>query len=106
MISASTTLTPSEFAREMNALVEESAPRMFAVVEETEDKQDGWVRAWGLAFEEDVVTMTPEFALVVHQSVTSARRFYQHGKRRITLRWLAPAVATPHHAPDARKGAV
>jgi hypothetical protein len=49
------TLTPlwdeAEFAEEINALVAEEAPRLFAVVQEYGERADGCIAAWGMAFE-------------------------------------------------------
>ncbi|MEU7043096.1 hypothetical protein AB0A77_18820 [Streptomyces varsoviensis] len=46
---------PDNFDREIRELVEATAPRLFAVVEEyvtTEGERDAHVAAWGLAYED------------------------------------------------------
>lgn len=80
-------LTPHGLDQEIRELVAATAPRVFAVVEQTDDHQDAWVLAWGLAFAEEAVTVSPSRAVVAHRTADSACRFYRHGGRVVTLRW-------------------
>lgn len=47
----------AEFAELVTAMVNEAAPRLFAVVQELGERVDGRIAAWGMAFEDraDVV---------------------------------------------------
>jgi hypothetical protein len=40
-----------EFAELVTEMVSDEAPRLFAVVQELGTREDGWIAAWGLAFE-------------------------------------------------------
>ncbi|MFF9507361.1 hypothetical protein ACF1BU_13940 [Streptomyces sp. NPDC014724] len=51
-VSGQPLLGEEEFWLLVNGLVAETAPRVFAVVQEYGDHEDGWVAAWGLAFED------------------------------------------------------
>lgn len=44
--------TEEEFAREVAELVADEAPRLFALVQEYGERVDGWVIAWGMAFDD------------------------------------------------------
>lgn len=44
----------TEFAELIDQMVAENAPRVFAVVQELGDRVDGWIAAWGMAFEDRV----------------------------------------------------
>jgi hypothetical protein len=46
--------TEEEFTRLVAELVTDEAPRLFALVEEHGDRADGWILAWGMAFEDHV----------------------------------------------------
>lgn len=41
-----------EFEELTAKLVAAEAPRLFAVVHEVGDQEDGWIAAWGMAFED------------------------------------------------------
>ena len=89
-----TPLTPAQLDREIDAMVNATAPRVFAVVAESPDLIDARVLAWGLAFDEHVVTTCEETSgFAAHASVTSARRFFERGhavtKATIKLCWPA-----------------
>ncbi|MFC9858479.1 MULTISPECIES: hypothetical protein [unclassified Streptomyces] len=64
----------------LDDLVTDSAPRMFAVVQELGEREDAWVAAWGLAFEDraEVVGV--------------------HGRTRMSLR--SPEAALRYFSPD------
>ncbi len=94
-------LTPLCSAAEFTELVAEmvagEAPRLFAVVQEYGERSDGWIAAWGMAFEDHV-----EVVSVVDAEVTSLRSL-EHAVRgfshhpNITARvvWVNPDAATP-----------
>ena len=42
----------AEFTELIDEMVAEEAPRLFAVVQEYGERVDGWVAAWGMAFED------------------------------------------------------
>jgi hypothetical protein len=44
----------AEFADLIEGMVTERAPQLFAVVQELGDRVDGWIAAWGMAFEDRV----------------------------------------------------
>ncbi|MPZ67086.1 MAG: hypothetical protein GEU83_16795 [Pseudonocardiaceae bacterium] len=46
--------TEEEFAQLVAELVTDEAPRLFALVEEHGERVDGWILAWGMAFEDHV----------------------------------------------------
>lgn len=78
-----------EFESPLHDIVRESAPRMFAVVQELGDCEDGAVAAWGLAFEDraDVVSVNGVSRLSA-RTPGSALRFFSGGSRtRARLIW-------------------
>jgi hypothetical protein len=78
------TLTPLcdevEFAQEIAELVADAAPRLFAVVQEYGERADGWIVAWGLAFEDyaEVVRLDSAGRLSL-RSPERAVRLFSHG---------------------------
>ncbi len=46
--------TEQEFAQLVGELVTNEAPRLFALVEEHGERADGWLLAWGMAFDDHV----------------------------------------------------
>lgn len=79
-----------EFAQEVHELVADEAPRVFALVEEYGERVDGWIVAWGMAFE-DHVEVVGMNGLRLH--TTSAQRAQRAFGRRRTIRlvWTDPA---------------
>lgn len=77
----------------MEGLVADAAPRVFALVEEQGEREDGWVFAWGLAFEERVCVVRESGGLV--ESFESAACAHDTYARRRTLRlvWCGGEVA-------------
>lgn len=75
----------AEFAELVDALVTDSAPRLFALVEECGERADGWVVAWGMQFEDHAEVIAADRGLRV--SVLSAERaremFSRLGKVRL-----------------------
>ncbi|MGH3771256.1 MAG: hypothetical protein ACRDRW_07655 [Pseudonocardiaceae bacterium] len=62
----------AEFAEEINAMVAEEAPRLFAVVQEYGERVDIRVAAWGMAFENRVKVFAVDRSL--HLSLRSPER--------------------------------
>ncbi|MFH9372829.1 hypothetical protein ACH4LW_07395 [Streptomyces anulatus] len=79
-----------EYATLLAEVVAESTPRLFAVVQEVGDRDDGWVAAWGLAFE-DRAEVIP-YGRGVRMSLPSAekalRYFGRGGGVRASLHWI------------------
>ncbi|MGH3931157.1 MAG: hypothetical protein ACRDTF_14405 [Pseudonocardiaceae bacterium] len=85
----------AEFAAEVNELVADCAPQLFALVGEEGERVDGCILAWGLAFDDhvdvvgDAITINGSFrsAEIAHQAFSCL------GKTRLV--WLDPDAATP-----------
>lgn len=45
-------LSEVEFQRELREMVADGAPRVFALCEELGERDDGYVRYWGMAFDD------------------------------------------------------
>jgi hypothetical protein len=84
----------AEFDEEMAEMVAEEAPRLFAVVQERGERVDGWIAAWGMAFN-DHVEVVRDGGLI---SFGSAERVcWLFGLRQgVTahLVWVGPAGAS------------
>ena len=80
----------AEFAELVRGLVLDTAPRLFALVEEVGEREDGWVYAWGMAFE-DRVCLVKEGggSFAVHPSAEIARRRWSR-VRKLRLVWCGP----------------
>ncbi|WP_406382750.1 hypothetical protein [Streptomyces sp. NBC_01618] len=66
-----------EFELLVQDLVRETAPRVFAVVHELGDCEDGVVAAWGLAFEDRAEVVLPEgISRLSARTPESALRFF------------------------------
>ncbi|WP_327274033.1 hypothetical protein OG609_19880 [Streptomyces sp. NBC_01224] len=78
-----------EFELLLQDLVRDSAPRMFAVVQELGDCEDGVVAAWGLAFEGRAEVVSAEgVSRLSARTPESALRFFSGGARnRARLIW-------------------
>ncbi|MFD8590076.1 hypothetical protein ACFV1B_11115 [Streptomyces sp. NPDC059637] len=87
--------TAEEFKALLEDLVEDTAPRLFALVEEEGDRADGWVLGWGMAFEDRATVLRADGRAVHHhRSAESAHRFFSRfGK--VHLMWCPPAPAGP-----------
>ncbi|MDV9196829.1 hypothetical protein [Streptomyces sp. Wh19] len=78
-----------EFESLVQDLVRETAPRVFAVVQEIGDCEDAVVAAWGLALEGRTELITPEGTPRLSvRTPESALRFFSGGDRtRARLIW-------------------
>lgn len=77
-------LTPicgeGEFDELVDEMVADEAPRMFAVVQTYDERVDGWVAGWGLAFEDRVEVISVEGRLRVDaRSPERAARWFAGG---------------------------
>ncbi|WP_231648402.1 hypothetical protein [Saccharothrix sp. NRRL B-16348] len=92
----------NEFADVMHLIAEEQAPRLFAIVEEHGEQEDGRVAGYGLAYSDhaDVNSVEGDFHLV-SQSPERARQIFELSARsrgvRTHLVWLAGA---PEHTEE------
>lgn len=84
----------AEFQRELREVVAFDAPRAFALCEEEGVREDGYVRYWGLAFDDCAeVISTVDDARVRFRSVEAACA--RLGRRRkMHLIWVETAVAS------------
>lgn len=86
--------TEEEFAELVDQLVADTAPRLFALVEECGERADGWVAAWGMQFEDHVEVMAEDHG--ARLSVVSAERAREILSRVGTMRlvWCpSPALS-------------
>ncbi len=87
----------AEFTELVESMVADGAPHVFAVVQEYGDRVDGWIAAWGLAFDDHVEVIG--FDGGVRLSVgTTDRAVFAFGHRPdITARvvWVNPEARTP-----------
>ncbi len=84
----------AEFAAGLEGLVADFAPRLFALVEETGERLDSRIVAWGMAFEDHAeVTGANRAFRGKFRSADNARQLFSHcGKMRLV--WYNPEAAT------------
>lgn len=90
-----TAMSEAEFAELATGLVTDEAPRLFALLEEVGDREDGWIVAWGMAFAEHAHLVGVN-GLANHLLLDSAEQARQLLGRRAKIRliWVPPAPAT------------
>jgi len=87
--------TEEEFVAMIDELVADDVPRVFALVEECGERADGWVIAWGMAFEDHAELVSVRRGMHGHfQSAENARRAFAR-RRKVRLVW-----ATPERSPE------
>ncbi|MGH3933237.1 MAG: hypothetical protein ACRDTF_25050 [Pseudonocardiaceae bacterium] len=92
--------TEEEFAAELADLVASQRPRLFSLCAEYGDRADGWVVAWGLAFEDRAELIgTDGETRATCQSAESALRMLSR-RRRLRLLWCDPKSAERGGPPD------
>lgn len=92
--------TEEEFAAELADLVAGERPRLFALCEEIGDRVDGWVVAWGLAFEDQAeVIGTDDGIRATCRSAETALRMLGR-RRRLRLLWSDPKRPERDGPPD------
>lgn len=85
------------FAEILESMVADEAPRLFAIVEEYGERVDGFIAAWGMAFEDRAEVVSVQGGLRMStRSAESALFGFGHGTR-LTPRvvWVNPDAATP-----------
>lgn len=79
--------TEAEFAALLSELVASERPRLFALCEEDGERADGWILAWGMAFEDRAEVVGVEGVLRARlRSAEVALRLLSQG-RRLRLVW-------------------
>jgi hypothetical protein len=87
---------PPDLERELSELVRDTAPRLFAVVQEyvpETGEPDGWVAAWGLAYEDgraDGVGVDGPLRLSLVAPERAMRWFGRSQDVTARLMWLGP----------------
>lgn len=80
----------------MEAIVLAEAPRLFAIVEEFDDGDDGpvagWVTAWGMAFDGYTEVVVPHGARMSVGTPQDALQLLSLGGVDARLVWLGPAA--------------
>ncbi len=91
---------PEEFTAELESLVADEAPRLFAVVQVYGEWVDGRIAAWGMAFEDhvEIVTVNRGLRMSLQTPDNALRRFTVGRHIRAHLVWLNPDTATPADA--------
>lgn len=80
--------TEEEFVTMLDELVADELPRVFALVEEYGERADGWIIAWGMAFEDHARLVNVGGGLSGDfRSAESARRAFAH-RRKVRLVWV------------------
>ncbi|PRW62376.1 hypothetical protein CEP50_15875 [Actinopolyspora mortivallis] len=85
-----------EFAELLTGLVADTAPTLFAVVQEYGSRIDARVAAWGLAFEDhaEVVAVDRTLHMRLRRPENALRRFTVRPHVRTRLVWFDPAART------------
>jgi hypothetical protein len=84
----------AEFATELEGLVADFAPRLFALVEEAGVRVDGRIVAWGMAFE-DQADVVGVFEPIMRRFRCAERARQAFARRaKIRLVWYNPDAAT------------
>lgn len=87
--------TKEEFAAELDMLVRDEAPVVFALCEEIGDRVDGYVRYWGMDFGDHVEVVGALGG--VHARFPSVERAYRRltAQRKLHLVWTRSAARLP-----------
>jgi len=90
--------TEEEFAQEVAELVADEAPRVFALVEERGERVDGWILAWGMAFDDHAEVVSVHRGL--RGSFPSAQRARRAFSRRAKIRLVWTVAETAPRSDD------
>jgi len=84
----------AEFATLLTEMVHDEAPRLFAVVQEFGEREDGRIAAWGMAFEDHAAVLRDQNAWLSVSSPDRARHMLSRAPD-ITahLVWVRPSPA-------------
>lgn len=87
----------TEFGELVESMVADCAPRVFAVVQELGERVDGWIVAWGMAFDghADVTAVTPGVRLRVQTPERALVGFGRHPHITTRLVWVNAEARTP-----------
>lgn len=105
--SQNPTIASFDFDQEVCALVFDTAPRMFAVVQEYDletEHADAHVAAWGMAYEDGRVHMISASGAVTLSLGSPERAVWHYGRRKgvsARLVWLAPGAGAAFNRVEA-----
>lgn len=88
---------PKEFDALVEGMVNDFAPRMFAIVQEYGERVDGRIVAWGMAFEDHAQVVDTSGSMhMATRSADDALRGFARG-RNVTPRlvWVNPTATPP-----------
>jgi hypothetical protein len=87
----------AEFAEILDTMVADSAPRLFAIVQEYGDRVDAKCAAWGMAWDDRIAVIgdgnTVHLGAPAPEAVLRRFRFGTHITPRLV--WVNPDAATP-----------
>lgn len=86
----------AEFSELIDQMVAENAPQLFAVVQELGDRVDGWIAAWGMAFEDrvEVIAADGGFRMRLQAPEAALRGYRWGGCVSARLVWLDACART------------
>ncbi|HEX6355287.1 hypothetical protein [Actinophytocola sp.] len=85
-----------EFTELVRQMVNEAAPRLFAVVQEYGERVDAHVAGWGLWFGDRAVAVDVDGGMRIARSVESAMRLFRDGPYITSRLWWAGPVPAHH----------
>jgi hypothetical protein len=94
-----------EFAELVAEMVRDEAPRLFAVVQEIGEREDGRIAAWGMAFDDHAAVMRDRSSWLSVSSPDRACRMLSRAPD-VTARlvWVAPVRTEQAPGPDGPSG--
>lgn len=83
------------FTSEINTMVTEEAPHMFALVEEIKDRVDAVIIAWGMAFPDhvEIISASHDGVRGIFRSAQRAQQLLSPRHNLIRLIWITPSQA-------------
>lgn len=93
----------TEFTELVDEMVADEAPRLFAVVQVYGEWVDGWIAAWGMAFEDhaEVVSVGGRTRLSLRSPERAVRGFGRRPDVTAHLVWVNPDAASSSDEIDA-----
>jgi hypothetical protein len=84
----------AEFTELIQEMVDDEAPRLFAIVQEYGDRVDAHVAGWGMWFGDRAVAFDVDGGTMIMRSMESAMRLFRGGPHvRPRLCWTGPEPA-------------
>jgi hypothetical protein len=80
----------TEFAADLQLMVSEEAPRLFAVIQEYGDRVDARIAAWGMAFPDHADLTTRGSWMSTESPERALHRFNRAPHVRARLIWVTP----------------